>query len=400
MLDGLTVLDFTIAMAGPLATQRLAELGATVIKVEQPGSGDLTRAFAVGGVEVDGMGAAFYALNHNKKSIALDLKSAGARPVIDRLIRTTDVIVQNFRPGVAERLGIDFASARALKDDIIYASISGYGWEGPLVNAPGQDLLVQSFSGLTFNAGRKGAPPHPSPVFMIDTTASHLATSGILAALYRRAVKGGGEHVKVTLLGAALEMQCQELAAFSVNGSTNDRVDADYASVWLDPPYGIYRTQDGWIAFAQNDLEVIAGIFRNEELAVLAEFQDISGGDANSEKWASWREEVHTQMNLSASGWKTAPLVEAMSGAKIWCGPVHDYQALVAHPQSAEFLKKVSLKDGGSVIVPAPGIATTASTLPDFRAPPALGEHNSDILGGIGFSRDEISDLADQGVLG
>lgn len=400
LLAGTRVLDFTIAMAGPLATQRLAELGAEVIKVEVPHTGDLTRVFAVGGAKVDGSGAAYFALNHNKRSICVDLKSEAGQKVIAQLVRQCDVVIQNFRPGVAERLGIDYPALAAIRPDIVYASISGYGEDGPLVDAPGQDLLVQSFSGLTFNAGTYGDAPHQSPVFMIDTTASHLATSGILAALVQRGRTGRGDHVKVSLLGAALEMQSQELAAYSLNGRTNSRTNARYANVWLDPPYGIFRTRDGWIAFAQNDLSVMAEVFASDALAALAPRQSESGGPANSDEWRAWREEVFCVLEAEIAKWQTDALVESMSAARIWCGPVNDYDALTSHPQARRYLEKVTLADGREVIVPRNAIIAENATTPPFRHPPGLGADTEAVLQELGLSAQEIAEHRASGVIG
>lgn len=390
LLHGVRILDFTIAMAGPLATQRLAELGAQIVKIEVPKTGDLTRVFAVGGTTIDGSGAAYFALNHNKKSVAIDLKNDAGKKIVTRLIGHCDVLVQNFRPGVAKRLGIDYKSATKIKPDIVYASISGYGDEGPLVDAPGQDLLVQSFSGLTFNAGRAGDPPHQSPLFMIDATASHLATSGILAALLRRERTGEGEHVKVSLLGAALEMQSQELAAFSLNGQSNQRTDAGYANVWLDPPYGIYRTCDGWVAFAQNDLGAMADVLNSDALRAIAPRQSVSGGSANSAEWREWREEAFKMLVSAIKDWKTDELVKAMSTARVWCGPVYGYPEMTAHPQSQRYLERVSLADGREVIVPRRAIETDRAAEPDFAMPPSLGADTVDVLLEAGLSTEEI----------
>lgn len=400
LLAGIKILDFTIAMAGPLATQRLAELGADVTKIEVPKTGDLTRLFAVGGAKIDDSGVAYFALNHNKKSVVIDLKSEAGRTLIKRLIRSADVLIQNFRPGVAERLGIGYDDVLQIKPDIIYASISGYGTEGPLLDAPGQDLLVQSFSGLTFNAGRDGDPPHQSPVFLIDTTASHLATSGVLAALVHRLRTGQGEHIKVSLLGAALEMQSQELAAYSLNGLTNQRVDAAYANVWLDPPYGIYQTADGWVAFAQNDLSVMAGILKSEELHELAKLQSSSGGAPNSPEWRAWRETTHQVLSSAIKHWQSDDLVEQMSVARVWCGPVLDYASMTDHPQSQHYLGEVELSDGRVALFPRRSIEPTRAQQPEYQLAPALGADTDSVLMEAGLTPQDIENLRRDGAFG
>jgi crotonobetainyl-CoA:carnitine CoA-transferase CaiB-like acyl-CoA transferase len=209
-LQGLRVIDLTLAMAGPLSTQRLADMGAEVIKVEGPARPDFTRTAVMADVMLGGETTPYLTLNRNKKSLALDLKSDAGREVFLRLVKTADALVQNFRPGVAERLGVGYAALSALRPELVYVSISGYGDDGPMVERPGQDLLVQAFSGLTWNAGTADGPPHPSPVYMIDVMASHLASEGVLAGVIRRMRTGRGGEVKVSLLGAALEVQIQE----------------------------------------------------------------------------------------------------------------------------------------------------------------------------------------------
>lgn len=400
MLSDLRILDFTIAMAGPLATQRLAELGATVIKVEVPGTGDLTRSFAVGGAKIDGAGAAFFALNHNKRSVALDLKSPASREVLNILAASSDVAISNFRPSVAERLGLDHKSLSKVRPDIVSCTITGYGVTGPMVTAPGQDLLVQAFSGLMWNAGALGDGPHPSPAFLIDTTASHLASTAIMAALWRRGRTGEGGHVEVSLLGAALEMQSQELAAYSVNGATNSRTKAGYANVWLDPPYGAFKAEGGWIAFAQNSLSVMAEVLNSEKLAHLAEQQSVSGGPANSESWQRWREEVHAVLVGLVARWDRDALINAMSARGVWCGPVNDYDSLVAHPQSEQFLSVQAARDGARIVVPGPAIRLAGSAPSPFIPAPALGADTIDVLTELGATSAEIGRWQREGAFG
>lgn len=237
-LSGLKIVDLTIAMAGPLATQRLADMGADVIKVEVPGTGDLTRVFALSGLRLGDETTSFLALNRNKRSIALNLKSEKGLNILLDLVESADVLIQNFRPGVADRLGLGYVAVCERNPAIIYCSISGYGNQGPMAGRPGQDLLVQAFSGMMFNAGTADGPPHPAPVYLVDTCASHLATSAILAGLYQRSRDSCGQHVEVSLLGAALEIQSQEIMTYLSTGELADRSSAPFASAWLAPPYG------------------------------------------------------------------------------------------------------------------------------------------------------------------
>src|SRR5690606_2509631 len=195
-LAGLRVLDLTIALAGPMCSQRLGEMGANIIKIEAPGGGDFSRYSTMAGITKFGDATTFVTLNRNKRSLILDLKAEAGREALYRMVRDADVLIQNFRPRVAGRLGIDYATLSAINPRLVYGSISGYGEDGPLKDRPGQDLLLQSFAGLTLNGGRASELPHPSPLYMVDVSASHLLTEGVLAALVARGVTGRGQEIK------------------------------------------------------------------------------------------------------------------------------------------------------------------------------------------------------------
>ena len=213
-LSGLRVLDLTIALAGPMSSQRMGEMGANIIKIEAPGGGDFSRYSTMAGITKFGDATTFVTLNRNKRSLILDLKTEAGREVLYRMVKDADVLIQNFRPRVASKLGIDYGTLSAINPRLVYGSISGYGEDGPLKDRPGQDLLLQSFTGLTMNAGRSTELPHPSPLYMVDVSASHLLTEGVLAALVARATTGRGQEIKVAMVSAIMEMQVQELTSF------------------------------------------------------------------------------------------------------------------------------------------------------------------------------------------
>jgi crotonobetainyl-CoA:carnitine CoA-transferase CaiB-like acyl-CoA transferase len=185
---------------------------------------------------------------------------------------------------------MDYETVLARNARIVYASITGYGKSGPMVGEPGQDLLAQAFSGLMFSAGKASDGPHPSPCYMADTGASHLITSGILAGLYEREQTGEGTFVETSLLGGLLEMQTQEIMTYLATGESARRCDAPYASAWLEPPYGVYKTSDGWLAFAQNDLFVIADVL---DLPELAERKRQQPEKLTSDEGSEWREQCY-----------------------------------------------------------------------------------------------------------
>ncbi len=390
-LANLRVVDLTLAMAGPLSTQRLADMGAEVIKVEGPTRPDFTRSAVMADVRLGGETIPYLTLNRNKKSLALDLKLEEGRAILYRLVESADAVVQNFRPGVAERLGIDYASLSALKPDIVYVSISGYGDDGPMVARPGQDLLVQAFSGLTWNAGTEDAPPHPSPVYMVDVMASHLATEGVLAGILQRHRTGRGAEVKVSLLGAALEVQIQELSTFLTTGRQAPRGGQPYASTWMEPPYGIYRTADGWLAIAQSSLSAIAEVVGSEALARLAKEKPNDPDDRDGVN--RWRDRVYPVVAEAIARWKTEEAVEALFAAGVWSGPVNDYAAVRDHPQFKSLFVTYEHPRAGALTTTAPMVRFSTDPSARLRGAPALGEHTAEILRSLGYSDAEAKAL-------
>ena len=394
-LAGLRIVDLTLAMAGPLSTQRLGDMGAEVIKIEGPERPDFTRSSPMADVHLGGETTPYLTLNRNKKSLALDLKSEAGREVLYRLVKTADAVVQNFRPGVATRLGIDYATLSALKPDLVYVSISGYGDEGPMVARPGQDLLVQAFSGLTWNAGAEDSLPHPSPVYMIDVMASHLASEGVLAGVLQRLRTGKGSEVKVSLLGAALEVQIQELSTYLTTGRHAPRGRQPYASTWMEPPYGIYKTADGWLAIAQSSLAAIAKVVGSDALARLATEKPADPEDRDGIN--AWRDRIYPVVAEAIAKWKTNDAVEALFAAGVWSGPVHDYAAIREHPQFSSYFVSYDHPQAGTLTTTAPSIRFSTDPVPQIKGAPRLGEHTPEILEDLGYSPAEASELLKSG---
>ena len=269
-LDGIRVLDFTQMMLGPFATQVLADLGADVIKVERPQLGEWERGLEFAGRLIGTDSAAFVAMNRNKRSVALDLKGKGARDALLRLAATCDVVVENFRPGVMERLGLGYDDFRAVRPDIIYCSGSGWGQRTKyaLENRPGQDLLIQAASGLALNTGAAGDPPIAAGTSICDATGALTLANGILAALLARYRHGVGQRVEVDLFHATMAILTQEISAMVNLGLDFTRSEAGIAQPWLSAPFGIYRTADGWIAIAMGSLSAVADVFDAPDVAI------------------------------------------------------------------------------------------------------------------------------------
>lgn len=396
-LDGVKVIDMTIAMAGPLATQRLADLGADVIKVESPNGGDLTRVFRLNDLMLGEDTSSYLSLNRNKRSIVVNLKSDKGLEVIYKMVENAAVFIQNFRPGVAEKLGIDYDKIKGINPKIVYASITGYGSSGPMVGAPGQDLLAQSISGLTYSGGKKSEGPHPSPCYMADTSSSHLVTSGILAGLYQTKMTGEGTYVETSLLGSLLEMQTQEVMTYFGSGKAARRCDAPFASAWLDPPYGIYKMNDGWIAFAQGDLNVIADALKLVELRNVNSEKPAPSMEPETDRWREDCYNVLANWLLDLTVDKT---VQLLSKSKVWCMRVNTFEEAMAHPQLDQFFSTMDRPDHGTIKCVAPALKVgNSGPEQTLRPAPKLNEHRDEVLSELGYSEVQIKNLIDDKAL-
>ncbi|MFY9511981.1 MAG: CaiB/BaiF CoA-transferase family protein [Rubrivivax sp.] len=323
-LEGLLVLDFSQFLAGPSCALRLADLGATVVKVERPDGGDLCRSLVVADQRHDGDSALFHTINRNKASVAADLKSPADLARVKALVARADVMIHNFRPGVMTRIGLDAAAAQALNPRLVYAEVSGYGSAGPWRNKPGQDLLVQSLSGLAWLSGDAGGPPVPTGVSVIDIiTGAHLV-QGILAALLRRGVSGRGAHVEVSLLESALDLQFEPFTAFlNGDGTQPARSAVNHANVHTAAPYGIYRTADGHLALAMAPPDDLARLLDCAPLAVLA---------ADRSRWFSARDSLKAELQRHLLTAATAHWLARLEPAGIWCADVLNWPQLREHP--------------------------------------------------------------------
>jgi crotonobetainyl-CoA:carnitine CoA-transferase CaiB-like acyl-CoA transferase len=390
VLDGYRVLDLSIAMAGPLASMRLGDLGADVVKIE-PTTGEWQRHTAAGGAAGKEVNASFLALNRTKRSLAVNLKSPAGRELLARLVAGADVFLQNHRPGVAERLGVDYPSIAALKPDIVYASISGYGETGPYAQRPGQDLLLQSMSGALYSSGRVEDPPQAGPYFLADAITAYSAFEGVLAALLHRERTGEGQLVQVNMLDALIAMQMQELTVRTVGGVPQRRGREIHAHTYIRAPYGIYPTADGYLAIAFADLAVLAEALDAPELG----------------QWDAERDGFRHRDDISAIVARrlrtgtTAHWLATLGDRGIWVGPVHSYDDVLSDPQVAHNGSFVTYRHPTEGEVTTPGFAFRMSATPPAvdRPAPAAGEHTAEVLASLGLSAAEIQRLSDDGVV-
>jgi crotonobetainyl-CoA:carnitine CoA-transferase CaiB-like acyl-CoA transferase len=390
VLDGYRVVDLSVAMAGPLAAMRLGDLGADVVKVE-PTSGEWQRHTSAGGAVGNEVNASFLSLNRNKRSVAVDLKSDEGKALVRELVATADVFLQNYRPGVAERLGVDYETLRAVKPDLVYVSMSGYGESGPYAGWPGQDLLVQAMSGALFSAGAPGAPPAAAPFFLADAVTAYSAFEGVLAALLHRERTGEGQLVEVNMLDSIIAFQMQELSVHTVGGVPQVRSTEVHAHTYIRAPYGIFATADGYLTLAFADLDVLSRVLDVPELA---------GLDAEAVGFTR-RDEISRLVSAALAARSSAEWLDTMRPHGIWCGPVYDYTQVVDDPQVRHNGSFVTYEHPTEGVVTTPGFPYRFSRTPAAvrRPAPLVGEHTAEVLAELGFDVERIGGLVREGVV-
>src|SRR5690606_5908458 len=310
-LEDVTVLDFSHLLQGPVATQLLGDMGARIIKVERPGQGDLFRTMTfknrwVGGTESPN----FLAWNRNKQSIAIDLKAPEAKEVLFKIAEKVDVVIQNFRPGVMERLGYGYEAFKKINPVIIYCSGSGYGESGPYVTRPGQDMLLQGLTGLAAATGRRDGPPVPVGAGFADQIGAMNMVYGILSALYWRERSGKGQEIKVDLLSALLQHQNQEMVWVMNFGENLERPNSSIGHPGMDAPFGLYPVKDGWVSIAMSPYRKLVDVLGAPDLLV---YDD-------PETLYVKRDEIWEKLAEETRKWTKADLLEALLAADIWCG--------------------------------------------------------------------------------
>jgi crotonobetainyl-CoA:carnitine CoA-transferase CaiB-like acyl-CoA transferase len=390
-LEGIRVLDFTQMMMGPWATQFLGDMGADVIKVERPGVGEWERGLRSTGDLIDGQSPFFLAMNRNKKSLTLNLKDARARDVVLRLVDSCDLVVENFRPGVMDRLGLGYEALAAVRPSIVYVSGSGFGQSGPYVDRPGQDLLIQAMSGLAAYGGRADDPPMPSGSSIVDASTALLLAFASMVGLVHALRTGEGQRIDVSLFDTAIALQCQEIAAFLNVERRFERSRAGIGGAWLSAPFGIYRTADGHLALAMASLAVIGELLEDSRLA---EYDD-------PRRAYDGRDEVYELVQARLVERTTAEWIELLATKDVWCAPVQDFAEVVGDPQVAhnELLTTVEHPDGRELRVV--GVPMRFSRTPGSirSGPPAVGQHTDEMLSLLGFDDAEIRSLRDDGVV-
>lgn len=369
-LKGLLVIDLSQFLAGPYASLRLQDLGARVIKIERPDGGDLSRRLYLSDTMIGGDSTMFHAINRGKESLVLDLKSAADRQALLKLVSQADVLIQNFRPGVIERLGLDYETVSALAPRLIYGSVSGYGSEGEWASRPGQDLLAQARSGVMWLSGNADQGPVPLGLPVADLLSGANLAQALLAGLVGRGVSGKGCLVETSLLESLIDLQFEVLTTYFNDGNRPPRRSASgSAHIGLAAPYGVYRTLDGWLALAMTPL------------ATLASLLSLPGLDDPSLQPFADREVIRDRIAARLLEMPTSHWLSALEPSDIWCAEVLDWDRL-AQTQTFGLLDMIGRAQHGSGsmlnLMRAPirinGERATADT-----AAPAMGAHTQAI---------------------
>ena len=391
-LAGMVVLDLSQILAGPVCGMMLADMGADVIKVEKPDGGDDNRR--AGPPFIGGQGAGFMAANRNKRSLALNLRDESGRQVFERLLEQADVVVENFRPGVMERLGIGYERLSKLKPSLIYCSISGHGGTGPYKDRGGFDLIAQGMSGLMSITGVPDGPPVKVGVPITDISAGIMAANGVLCAYIHAQKTGQGQLVDTSLLEAGIAYTIWESSGYFADGEIPGPLGSAHR---VSAPYQALRTSDGYInigAPTQRTWEQLCRAIGREELIEDQRFKEPGDRKAREGELADLLEETFR-------GESTAYWLEAFEKVGMVAGPINDISQVYEDPQVIAREMKVDLEDPDLGTLHNIGIPVKLSATPGRirRRAPMLGEHSWEILTESGFAEKEIEELFGSGVV-
>ncbi|MEZ0606823.1 CaiB/BaiF CoA transferase family protein [Paraburkholderia sp. IW21] len=388
MLEGIKVLSFTHFLQGPAAVQMLADVGADVIKIEPPG-GAFERSWTGFDAYVEGVSMFFLLGNRNQRSISLDLRDERAREIVWRLIKEADVLIENYRPGVLQRMGFGYDDVREINPRLVYCSCTGYGSSGPYLKRPGQDLLLQAISGMTMLSGEAESPPMPVGSAIVDQHAAALAAFGVVTALQARERTGKGTLVESNLLNAALDLQIEPFTYYLNKGPLWPRTNPPTGSRFHPAPYGIYRTLDGWIAVSLTPTEKLAAALSQPMLA----------GFSHPKDNVRRRDELNRIVYDALTKRTTADWMTTFDEHDIWYAPVNDYDQVEADPQVAHnrIIMEVDHPQAGPVRLLAHPVRYDGAAPPLTRQPPRQGEHTREVLAELGYEPHEINTMVEAG---
>ena len=391
-LSGMVTLDLTQILAGPMCTMVLADMGADVIKLEKPNGGDDNRR--MGPPFIKDWSAGFLAVNRNKRSLALDLRSEAGRGVFRRLVEEADVVVENFRPGVMERLGLSYEELRNIKPRLVYCTISGFGSTGPARNRGGFDLVAQGVSGLMSITGHPNSPPAKVGVPVTDLTAGLFAANGIMAAYIHALKTGQGQMVDTSLMEAGVAYTVWESSVYFAEGEIPGPLGSAHR---VSAPYQAMRTKDGYLnlgAATQPTWEQLCRAIEREDLMEDDRFRNPWDRKAREGELAALLEETFSTQD-------TAHWLQLLDDAGVVAGPIYNMEQVYRDPQVLARKMLVDTEDPELGTVHNIGVPVKLSATPGSirRRAPALGEHSAEILLERGFSEEEVEGLLAEGVI-
>lgn len=386
------MVDFTRIVSGPFATQILGDLGANIIKIERPGVGDEARPYGV--TEGTGPGATFLAMNRNKRSVAINLQRPEGRDVALRLLEGADVTIHNYRPGVMERLGLDYPVVRARNPGIVYAAISGYGSTGPMREVAANDLAVQAHSGLLGITGESDRPPVRVPTPVADITAGLYSVIGILAALSFRARTGAGQLVETNMLEGQLNMLSYMFVDFWLTGTPPKRMGTANR---MGLPNQAFETADGWICIVAPTDRAWKSCCEALDVPSLA----TDCRFATLRDRYEHRDELVTAVTAATMRWRTGVCMERLTRAGVPCARVNSFPDVVADPQVAALgaVTEMVTEEVGSIRLIRSPLHLSASPVSERTAPPRLGADTDGVLGAARYTIEEIAELRAAGAI-
>jgi crotonobetainyl-CoA:carnitine CoA-transferase CaiB-like acyl-CoA transferase len=385
--SGVRVLELTTTIAGPFSAMILADLGADVVKVERPGGGDDARSMPP---HRGSESVVFHAVNRNKRSIVLDLKSTAGREAFLRLAEDADVVVQSYRPGAAEALGLGWSDVHARNPAAVYCSVSAFGSSGSAAGLPGYDPLIQAFTGMMSMTGEPGGAPVRAAASLIDLSTGMWAAMAIMAALRRRDATGIGEHVEATLVDSGYALLCHQIVGMYATGVVPGPLGS--ASP-ITAPYENFATADGWIMIAAGNDGLFARLAAALDAPELTADERFAGSVAR----VRHRDALHAAVQGRIGHLTTGQCLETLRSSGIPVGPVHDLREAVGHPVAVDRHTLVPASDDAPDAT-EPGLPQVRLPIDDtvpprYARPPRMGEHSEDVLREAGFGDDEITGL-------
>ncbi|SHH84507.1 CaiB/BaiF CoA transferase family protein [Clostridium grantii] len=367
LLEDILVLDFSQYLSGPWAAMRLADLGARVIKIESPRGGDGCRQLTLKNLKVDGDSTVFHSMNRNKESYSANLKDPDDLARVKKLIEKADVLIGNFRPGIMAKFGLDYDAVKEINPQIVYASITGYGTTGPWKEKPGQDLLLQSLTGIPYLNGNGDQQPVPVGLAVVDMFTSANAVQGILASLIKRMKSGVGCHLEVSMLEAAVDYQFEVVTTYlNDGGELPNRSKVNNAHAYVAAPYGIYKTKDSYIALAMGSILQLGELLK---CPPLLNYQD-------QKTWHTKRDEIKQILADHLITQTTTYWLSILEPADYWCAAVNTMTELMEHEgmKEADMIQEVTRKNGAKIRTTRCPMRVNGEKLFSSKGSPVLGE--------------------------